>query len=679
MYEDDESTEATTPEQESEGINVIDPVLATKCQEFWLKEMTAAEKEHKKFRERGKKVVRKYLDEREGGNADIVDQDGKNSLNLFWSNTQVIMSNLYSKPPKVDVGRIFKDQNDDVARVAATILDRILNSGLEQDNSDFHTAALNGVEDYLLPGMGQIWLRYEAETEQIQQPPQMDPMTGEPIQLPPQEKVTWEDALSEYVYWEDFEWAPCRTWEDCRWVGRLSFLSRDAAAKRFGSGVAKLLPTTKKGGDRKNNNTLGPQHEVHSRIMVWEIWCKTDRKVYWYCPGYDKILDIREDPLELEGFFPCPRPLMANTTTSNFIARADYVMAQDQYNQIDELTTRIAWLTKACKVVGAYDKNSTALGRIFTEGIENQLIPVDNWAAFAEKGGIKGTIDFVPIDVVASVIRELIDKRAVLKADLYEVMGIGDIMRGVSSPSETLGAQQIKAQFGSQRLQFKQSAVACWAADAQRIKADIICKHFQPQTILERSNIMFSTDAQLAPQAVQLLKQNGIPKYRIQIEPDSMASLDWAAEREARSQAVEGMGVFMQSVTTLLQASPEATPVVLEILKWFMGGLKQARQIESVIDQAIAAATAPKQPTPPSPKEQAETDKVAADAMQKRSSGINDLADAASKGALAPVNAALMALGLPPINPQDVAASKAMDNPPPAPGEGPPNDSPPVQ
>ena len=95
---------------------------------------------------------------------------------------------------------------------------------------------------------------------------------------------------------------------------------------------------------------------------------------------------------------------MANPTTSKFMPRADFLMAQDQYAQIDELSTRLKYLIKACKVVGAYDKTSTQLGRIFSEGMENQMIPVDNWAAFAEKGGIKGSMDFVPIDMVAKAI-----------------------------------------------------------------------------------------------------------------------------------------------------------------------------------------------------------------------------------------------------------------------------------
>jgi len=662
------------PEDQYEGVESLPTTVPVeelqKAAERWTKEFAAAEKEFGPVLERGRKVLEAYLDKRTDNN------QGSFKVNLFWSNTQVIKSNIYAKPPKVDVVRLYNDHKDDVARVAAEILKRILNSGLEKVCSDFDAAAFNGIEDYLIPGMGQMWLDYKPYFEPYEIPAQIDPMTG--VEIAPAQKaerIADEDAPSEHINWEDFRYSPARTWEEVRWTAKRVFMSRAEAAKRFGADIVKLLPTTKAEGKVKTKNgTLAPQDAPWARIAVWEIWSKIDRKVYWYVAGFDQCLDCRDDPLQLEHFFPCPKPLVANTTTSNFIPRPDYMFAQDQYTQIDELTTRITYLTRACKMVGAYDKNTTALGRIFQEGMENQMIPVDNWAAFAEKGGVKGTMDFVPIEVAAAVIEKLTGQREILIQKLYEVMGIADIMRGNSNPNETLGAQRIKAQFGSARLQYKQSEIDKWATEAQQIKAQIICTHWQPETIIRRSNIMMSPDAEHAQQAVEFLKTGGLEGYRIKIEPESMAAIDWAREQEERSAAIQGLGVFMQSVAGLIEAEKSALPFILEIMKWYLGGFSKGRDIEGVMDKAIQAAQQPKQPEPPTPEQQAAALKDKSAAESDRASAVKSLSDAMKNGVVEPVNAALQQMGLPPANPGAVAAVLELENPPPPP----PADRPPT-
>jgi hypothetical protein len=50
-------------------------------------------------------------------------------LNLFTANTQTLESLLFGKTPQVDVERKYADSADDIARVAAEILERLLNAG----------------------------------------------------------------------------------------------------------------------------------------------------------------------------------------------------------------------------------------------------------------------------------------------------------------------------------------------------------------------------------------------------------------------------------------------------------------------------------------------------------------------------------------------------------------------
>jgi hypothetical protein len=617
----------------------------------WERELQAAKKELSKFHESARKIVKKYLDKR-----DQLDTDSAFKLNLFWSNIQVLKASLYAKPPRVDVSNSFKDSDDDVSRVAGNILERMLNHSIEKDNSDFETSSQLGVGDYLIVGLGALWYRYEVETGKQMTEPVKDPQNPEQIIVPAKEyeAIIHEDCLTEYVFWEDFWWSPARTWDDVRWVARRVYMNKEQLRKRFGDVIAEQVPLSKQ---KKNADSTQPQNDPWNKAGVFEIWDRTTKKVYWHVLGMHTVLDEKDDPLKLETFFPCPPPLISNPTTSNVMPLADYALAQDQYDQIDELTTRITHLTRAAKVVGAYDSSSTELGRIFSEGMENQMIPVTNWAQFSEKGGIRGSMDFVPIDMIAKTIADLTQQRDILIAKLYEVLGIGDIMRGMSNPDETLGAQQLKAQFGGSRLQFKQMDIGKWVAAGQRIRAQIICYHFQPETIIERSNINNSVDKPLVPQAIAMLKQDATKRYRITVESETMAMVDWAQERDARVQFMQAVGGFVQSVTPLIESSPKTAPIVLQMMKWGLGGFRVGKEIETVLDAAIAAAQQDQGQKKPDPKQEAETDEKRAGAFDKRASGVKKLVEAAQTE----LQAQLMSGQIP--TPEQQAAAAATEAP----------------
>jgi len=136
-------------------------------------------------------------------------------------------------------------------------------------------------------------------------------------------------------------------------------------------------------------------------------------------------------------------------------------MAEDQYNEIDLLQTRISILTEAVKAVGVYDKNADGVQRMFTEGTDNTLIPVDSWAAFSENGGLRGAVDWMPIEAVTNAI----DRLTALRNDsielLQQITGMADVMRGqLQNQYEGVGQTKQKAKFGSVRVQALQQQFA---------------------------------------------------------------------------------------------------------------------------------------------------------------------------------------------------------------------------
>ena len=591
----------------------------------WSAEIEASKKELEKFQEKADKITRRYLDKRDDY------QEEQSRVNLFWSTTKVLLSLLYARPPRASVARSFLDADDDQARVAGAIMQRLLNRSFDDNVSEWDNTVRQGIEDWLIVGMGQLWERYEVETVVEEIPAQFDPLTGDEIApASTYERIVNEDAPCDYVYWKDFFWSPARTWPEVRWVARRVYMTKDQLVKRFGEEIAKIVPLSST--KPKDSNDGQPGFDVWSKAEVYEIWCKENKRVYWLAKGCEIILDYKDDPLGLEKFFPCPKPLIANVTSSNFMPRADYIFAEDQFNELDEINTRITWLTRAAKVIGVYDKAADGVQRMLNQAAENQLIPVDNWAMFAESGGVKGKVDWLPIDQVVNAIERLRQYRQDKTVQIYEVLGISDVMRGSSRASETATAQQIKAQFGSTRIQLMQFYIAEWITEALRIRAEIIAKHFQPDTILQRSNILRTPDAQYAQPAVQLIKDEQLAEYRISVEADSMAAMDWAAERDAAVQFMQGLGAFISQVSPMAQAVPGAAPYLLRMLQWSVSKFRVSSEIEGILDQAIAQMqNAGMQPQQPSPLQQAEVAEKMAGAKEREAKALNTRMDAEQK------------------------------------------------
>lgn len=578
----------------------------------WIQELDYAEKELRDFHQQARRTLRKFLD-----NRDAIDAE-KKWFNIFNTNVQIIKSSLYANIPSIEVSRRFTDMNDDVARVAATMLQRCIEQDLCEPHNDFDQMMRQAVEDRLIPGLGTAWVRLEAELED--QPPIEDENGG--LTTPTDEEgnvlqqVVHQEVAIDYVYWEDFLWSPCRVWDERRWVARKVPMTRDALVKRFGAKVGKQVPLDYSPRAPNNTDAPTPTNMVMKRAAIYEIWDRETRKVLWVSRGYQEILDTKDDPLGLDNFEPCPMPLFANITTSNCRPKPDYAMLQDQYIELDEVNNRISLLIIACKVVGVYDRSATdSVGRMLQEGYDNTLIPVDNWAMFAEKGGIKGAIDWLPLETVVQALGQLQNHREAIKAQIYELTGISDIVRGASKASETLGAQEMKAKFASVRIQTLQDEVAQFGEDTLRIKAEIILKHFPPETIVKMSNILNTPDAQFVIPAMQLLKgDEETMEWRIKIQADSMAQVDFERQKVERSEFMNAVATFLQSASTVGQGAPQLIPLMLELLKFGVAGFRVSKEVEGIFDKYISEfkaeieqkKNAPPQPDPEQQKMQAE-------------------------------------------------------------------------
>lgn len=584
----------------------------------WLAAISSRQKSLEVFYKRGDRITKRYKSNKDSRGADTRDATGT-KFNIFWSNVQTLGPATYSRRPKVEVSRRFRDQ-DPVGRLAATILQRALQYEVDC-GFDFHNTIKAAVLDRLLPGMGTAWVRYEPsfKTEPQEQPaPDGLSTITEDV-----ETLSDERTPVDYVFWKDFLTSAARGWCDVRWVARRVMFSKEALRARFGTTVAKFggkiedvvcnYDPNKVGldaGDRYSGSnasgTTDSEDASLKRALVWEIWDKESKQLIWVCVGCQFPLDIADDPADLDGFFPCPEPLFATLTNDSLEPTADFVIYADQLRALDDVSNRIDLLTSALRVIGVYDASQTALQSLLASGMENRMVPVNQWAAFAEKGGLKGVMDFLPLDQVFNVLKGLYQAREELKQNIYEITGMADIVRGASVASETLGAQQIKAKFANLRLSSRQQQVAEFVTQILRLKADWMCELYSPETILRIASADQILEAQSHPdrvqQAIALLKDEKTRKYRIDVQADSMIELDEVDERERRNEFMSTVSNFFLAMKNVMAVGPEMVPVALEMLKFTVRGFAVGRGLESAIEDASdAVIQRSKNPPPPPP------------------------------------------------------------------------------
>ncbi len=574
----------------------------------WMKSIADYAREFREWESRVEKIVKRYRDDR----GIHVTSNTRSRFNILYSNVQTLIPATFSRLPQPDVSRRFRD-NDPVGRVASLILERALDFDI-QHYPDYRATMKQSVQDRFLGARGTSWARYEPHIRAAQQGLPEDGVEVTEDVEPEGEELEYECAPCDFVNYKDFGHSVARTWEEVTRVWRIVYMSREACVERFGEEVGKVIPLDSSPKDKNSNSNVQADSVLLAKII--EGWDKPSKKAVWISKSMGQILDTRDDPLGLEGFFPCPRPLYGTLTNDTLVPVPDYVEYQDQALELDRLSDRIDGLIKALQVKGVYDAAVPEIARIFTETNNTQMIPVKNWAAFAEKNGLGRALEMVDIKPIYEALTHCYEAMEQVKQQVYDITGIADIVRGASKASETATAQRIKGQYATLRLKSNQDSVAEYATEILRMKAQIMCAKFDPQTLMKISAVdqLSDEDKQMVPQAMELLmgprasnpelegehNANPLRSFRIDIAADTLVQMDEEAEKESRVEFLTAVGAYLEKALPVVQAAPEAGSLVIDLLKFGVTGFKVGKQIEGSIDEALdrmrAAAKAPKQP-----------------------------------------------------------------------------------
>jgi hypothetical protein len=593
----------------------------------YMAEIRLYEQEAGPWERRGKKIIKRYKNERS-------DNDKQRRLNVLWSNIQTMGPALYMRDPKADISRRFSASGD-VSRCAADVLEKCVSYFVAE--ARFGSAMRKAVRQYMLPGRGTIWARYvphmhrvdledsgESKAADIEAAEITDSAdTDDAV-----DEVEWEEVAIDFVHFEDFGHNVARVWDEVYLVWRRVFLDRQELKERFPK-VGGQIPL-----DYKTEKLNEQERAVYGgRATIYEGWDKNRGVAFWLHKDMPELLDVREDPLKIEGFFPTPEPLLANLADDSLIPTPDYTQWQDQAMELDDLKARSSSIAKSLKVAGVYDASAPGVERLLSEGVQNTLIPVERWAVFAEKGGLKGAMALLPMEEIAQTLLHIYEAQDKVKQELYEISGFADIIRGASDPDETYGAQKIKSNFATLRLDDKQRQVHEYSRDVVRIIGEIIANHFQLDTIktisgvklidLEEASkiagiplptkqaaIMFFQQRsdlvqQLFPDAdpdelqeiiaeptwqdvMKLMRDEPARRFRLDIETKSTIKEDEQEEKQARVEFLMAVSGFLKQAMEATVQQPLLLPLMSRLLMFGVRAFPVGKDLEEAFKLTIA-------------------------------------------------------------------------------------------
>ena len=559
----------------------------------WLTELDLANRMEKNWRTNATEVVKRYRDER--------NRDSKSSqtyqFNILYSNVETLRPAFFSQNPEPVVNAVYAD--DPEASYMAKVLKKCLKELM--DDADYYGFGTSVVTDYLLPGRSTARIEYCPDIRDVSKEISLEQRDGEfykggsdePV---PYESITFKDGAP-YLFesadeivdetikfrrwpWADYRQQYKRHFDDVEWIAFRRFLNEKELKKNFKSKASEIPQLY--GPDGNSEQEKDGDKCTHAEI--WEVYSKNERKLYIGCEGMDDWITTHDDPTLVRNFFPTPEPLLNIKTEDSLVPIPEYTIYQDQASELDKVTHRLAMLQDALKAVGFYAGSAGDLMTQLQSASELTLIPVDDWAAMQGSGGIDGKISWLPVEHFAKVMISLSQTRDRLIQTIFEITGISDIMRGSTDPRETRGAQSLKAQFGSRRLSVRQAVVQRYLRDCLRIASEMIGEHFSAETVSKLSGM------QVTDEQMQLLRDDGIRNYRIDIETDSTIAPDEEREKQQIVEAIGALGQFLATVAPLVQSGQLTPGLAAELLKRSLRPFRFGAEIEELLDQAAQAA-----------------------------------------------------------------------------------------
>jgi hypothetical protein len=516
--------------------------------EFWVSRISRSTQEERAWRYTARNYRQLYLqrlDKRpDMGNRVLPtifsERTREMRKNIFYANTELLAAAILPLMPEPSITKRYGKQNAENTEekiffsTCADIVQRTIMNFVETDEI---LENFQGFKyDYLISGRGVLWAVY----------------TDQKIDI-------------KHVRITDFRMSGGRNWDEVTWIARRMIMTRKECAQEWGEETASKMEYTFPTAEDLEEKLVG-QTELPPAMEVWEIWDKETKKVYWVSPGADEVLEEKDDPYHLDGFFPMPEPLRSIKDYYSLIPVPELNLYLTEAADLTLISKRIATLIEGIKGRSFYLKRFGDIVDTLQTSQDNDYIAIDMSAEVNDEGGLSNVFMFEPMQERVDVCAKLKEQKQDLENDIYDITGISDIIRGVENQDgttpESASASVLKGRFGSLRLQARQQSFNRYLKALYSILAELICHFFTATTLAEITAIDLP-DARTKRELEQKADAADAAEQQAQQEEDAKKAQ--AADKRKMTKAMnEGMPPPEPPMDDPMMGDPMGDPMMDE-------------------------------------------------------------------------------------------------------------------
>ena len=526
-------------------------------------------------------------------------EDGPNNphFNILHSNVETIVPSLINSSPNPDIRSRFAVEQQELQKPVKDVAEIIERTILTMTDDDALQGEIEGsAQDAFVAGRGVVRIKFDSDDVMGPVADEYGMPTIDEDGQPVVEVVGQENhrLVYEVVNWDDYRQGPSKRWP-APWTAYRSEISLSERERLEAEDFAEIYAATSP--DRETSEDLTES--------VWQIWDMESRKLFFVIEETERLIQIKDDPFGLKGFYPHGKPVQPITSTKNLTPSCPYKVYTRLAKELDTTTRRINALTKGLKAKAIAAGGSEDIKRL-AEADDNEIVVAADLENLAATGGLDKAIAWWPIDAIIQVLRELYVQREQTKQAIYEVTGISDIVRGASRSNETATAQQIKAEWGGLRVKKLQQLIQRQVRDLFVISAEIISKPF-----FGRDTLTKLTGIPITPEMDAILR-DPMQHYRIDVETDSTIRADLTKSRTEMSEFLRGTAEFFSTMAPVVQGAPQAAAPLAKMYAAFASQFNLGKSAEDALDQFVMMAEQAAQQPQPNP----EAEKMKAEMQQ---------------------------------------------------------------
>jgi hypothetical protein len=456
---------------------------------YWKNQILGASKIEEKWREKGLSYYRIFR----SGDAGVTYSSFLNTnypatntgdlkkisprFNIFYSNTETLKSILLPQLPRMGLRRRFDDEELSTKEkvfyeTIAEIIEKAANYFIEKFSfEDFNKFKY----DYLVTGRSVLWLSYNQGSDDIGN------IIDQTINL-------------ENISFTDFLISPAVSWNEVWWVARKKYFSKTEFKKRF--------PDVNIDKVKFKPRLEMPEFKTADEAEVWEIWDKSRKKVFYTVLDCDTILLEVDDPYALNEFYPTVHPLYALYSPLNLVPVPEFDEYYHQASDLSLTSERASKIVATIKPKALYQQSQEENISALLKADDNEYIPAKK---IAITEGVPMFL-FFPLKEKQDVVVGLQNHQKNLVNEIYEITGISDIMRNVST-AETATMTTTRTRFGTSRLQQRQSEINSYFKNIFKLLTEFVCNFVNQKTFEKITKIKLPTLEELDKQEAEIEKQ----------------------------------------------------------------------------------------------------------------------------------------------------------------------------